>query len=455
MGEISSWRDRYGLPKNTYSRTESVLKELKETQKELTNQMDTNSEVARKLLTRIDDVVKENESLKEQRHLSQNIEEKYMCRRLGQWNVDKYENEVREYEEKEDPRCHQCSRRQSELTGDNIMVSCTHDLSSTHSVRNTGCGLPTTCTKKFCTHCLDKVYQMKLRATQRKWKCPHCRDGCFNFRCLRESRLDILRPRFYGKPTLSKTQTGTLKRATLVLKRQGAVVGLCGICMRIEPVGVKSSLVQCTGIGCRTFVHPKCARSMNCKKITEKNWLCEVCEKGEDTERLRCALCPNHHVPTYDSRIKRISPLSSRATSPIPTQNGGRVSPTIPTIVSNTAQVSHVMKGSRRFGAPLLGLPAFTWDSKEKRWIHVVCKRWSEYEEEEDESSLPKTRNSIKRDESTSMCDQSCDQSSDEWVSVRSVRAWCSSAKRENITLLIHLLRGLTRNNINRAFLLF
>ena len=81
------------------------------------------------------------------------------------------------------------------------------------------------------------------------------------------------------------------------------------------------------------------------------------------------------------------------------------------------------MKGSRRFGAPLLGLPAFTWDSKEKRWIHVVCKRWSEYEEEEDESSLPKTRNSIKRDESTSMCDQSCDQSSDEWVSVRSVRA--------------------------------
>ena len=163
---------------------------------------------------------------------------------------------------------------------------------------------------------------------------------------------------------------------------------------------------------------------MNCKKITEKNWLCEVCEKGEDTERLRCALCPNHHVPTYDSRIKRISPLLSRATSPIPTQNGGRVSPTIPTIVSNTTQVSHVMKGSRRFGAPLLGLPAFTWDSKEKRWIHVVCKRWSEYEEEEDESSLPKTRNSIKRDESTSMCDQSCDQSSDEWVSVRSVRAY-------------------------------
>ena len=33
--------------------------------------------------------------------------------------------------------------------------------------------------------------------------------------------------------------------------------------------------------------------------------------------------------------------------------------------------------------------------------------------------------------------------------------AWCSSAKRENITLLIHLLRGLTRNNINRTFLLF
>ena len=87
--------------------------------------MDSNSEVATELLTRIDDVVKENESLKEQRHLSQNIEEKYMCRRLGQWNVDKYENEVREYEEKEDPRCHQCSRRQSELTGDNIMVSCT------------------------------------------------------------------------------------------------------------------------------------------------------------------------------------------------------------------------------------------------------------------------------------------------------------------------------------------
>ena len=35
------------------------------------------------------------------------------------------------------------------------------------------------------------------------------------------------------------------------------------------------------------------------------------------------------------------------------------------------------------------------------------------------------------------------------------VRAWCSSAKRENITLLIHFLRGLTRNNTNRAFLFF
>ena len=125
LGPISSWRDRYGLPKNTYSKTESVLKELKETQKELKNQMDTNSRVAEELLTKIDVVVKKNESLKDQRHLSQNIEEKYMCRRLGQWNVDKYENEVREYEEKEDPRCHQCSRRQSELTGDNIMVSCT------------------------------------------------------------------------------------------------------------------------------------------------------------------------------------------------------------------------------------------------------------------------------------------------------------------------------------------
>ena len=41
---------------------------------------------------------------------------------------------------------------------------------------------------------------------------------------------------------------------------------------------------------------------------------------------------------------------------------------------------------------------------------------------------------------------------------------WCSSvvfeglvfeAKRENITSLIHLLRGLTRNNMNRAYSLF
>ena len=313
LDATSSWRDKYGLPKdkNMYPKTDSVLRELRAIQRDLENQKHANSGLAIKLLSKIENV--EKESLKKQRYLSKNVEESYMCRRLGEWNVSKYEGEVKEYDESSDPRCHQCSRRVSELKDGNIMVSCTHDLSSSRSVRNTGCGFSSTCTKKFCTHCLDKVYQMKMRSTQRKWKCPHCRDGCFNFRCLRESRLDILRPRFYDEPTLSKTQTGTLKRASLVLKRQGLAVGLCGVCMRIEPVGENSSLVQCTcgvhhahlkthtledahpnnttsttntkkntqnasgtGIGCRTFVHPSCARSINCERITEKNWLCEA-----------------------------------------------------------------------------------------------------------------------------------------------------------------------------------
>jgi hypothetical protein len=423
-GPRSVWRVQYGLDRDSvssvYPKADSVLRELKGSQRELEIQMERNSKVAIELLKRIEKVTEENKHLKDLKRMSRNTEETYLCRRLAQWNVSKFELEVKEFEERSDPRCHQCGRATSEMKDGNKMISCTQPMSSTCCVRNTGCGLSHVCTKKFCTHCLDKVYQMKLSSTQKKWKCPHCRDACFNFRCLRESRLDILRPRFYDTPSLSKTQSDTLKRATLVLKRLGSVVGLCGVCMKIEPVGQNSNLVQCTGIGCRTFVHPNCARGMNWKQITEKLWLCEVCEKGADTERLRCALCPSNHVPTYYYRkpSSSTSTSSSRNTSPVPTTttnrgNNGHVSPTLSKGMNGSSNNSSnnlavVKHRPRRYGIPLLGLPAFTWDSKHERWIHVVCKRWSNHRTQEEER-LPKTRNSKREDEeliTTCICEQ-------------------------------------------------
>lgn len=404
LGPISIWRDRYGLVNNIdeFPSNQSVLVSLKESRKELEAQMRNTSSIASSLLKTVQKRVSEKAFQKLEKDKSRQLEETYMCRRLAKWNIQKFEIEVKAIEESSDPRCHQCHRATSELKDGNVMISCTQPIASMRCVRETYCGLPSVCTKRFCTHCLDKVYQMKLNSTQKKWKCPHCRGGCFNFRCLRETRLDILRPRFYDTFSLSKTQRDTLKRATLVLKRNGSVVGICGVCMKIEPLDENTNLIQCSGIGCRTFVHSKCARSMSSTRITNKVWLCEVCIKGEDTERLACPLCPNNHVPTYYYRKPGKSTTAFRESSSL--LNDRMLPSDVPLKSSSSSSLMSPDRRPRRYGVPLLGIPAFTWDNSEKRWVHVVCKRWTEYNDEEEEEEKEETgKESTKRKTRTMM----------------------------------------------------